>query len=169
MSPPADGDRSTLTCANAPGRVWRLHQITCVDRVLLVAGETRPLIDLDDDELSWVERGFHEFDRCEPAVCGERAVDAAADPPVLEEDLGLEDQSSRWLFKRSSRRRPLNDSIQEFCQGPSGSLNAGAGAIEAPPVDQGAGDEPGPMVEAHRCAPRSAHRPPHGMCAEPEA
>lgn len=75
-------------------------------------------------ELLLVEAGFDELGGGEPAVRAVRSVHVVVDAPALEEHPSFEECLKSWPFKNSSRSRPLNDSIQAFCHGDPGSMNA---------------------------------------------
>ena len=56
------------------------------------------------------------------ALGGVGSVVVVVDAPVFDEDLGFGEVSKWRLLRNSSRKRPLNDSIQAFSQGEPGSM-----------------------------------------------
>ncbi|ORW71611.1 hypothetical protein AWC23_12575 [Mycobacterium saskatchewanense] len=64
-------------------------------------------------------------------------------------------ESKRHELSSSSRRRPLNDSIQAFCHGESGSMKSEPAPLNSAPIAYGVGHELGAVVEAHVVRPTS--------------
>src|ERR1035438_7303743 len=57
--------------------------------------------------------------------------------------------SKRQPLRYSSRSRPLNDSIQAFCQGDPGSMKAMSVSLNRHQSGNDVVDELGPVLEAH--------------------
>src|ERR1017187_149167 len=78
-------------CASwATGELVPPGQARMVDTLVRLRGSRLLIHPLCECELLFVQPGLDELDWGEPAMCAVGPVHVVVDPPVLEEDLGLE-------------------------------------------------------------------------------
>jgi hypothetical protein len=82
-------------------------------------------------------------------VGGVGSVGVVVAAPVFDDHAASRSESKRHELSSSSRSRPLNDSIQAFCQGDPGSMKSEPVALKSAPVMHGVRHELGAVVEAH--------------------